>query len=78
MVPNINNVDNNNVENKHILAAPPPGFEHVVPGKRGLSGRARQLMGEHVEFEEPKDYSTPEPIPMPERELREQQHFIGE
>ncbi|KAL7745102.1 hypothetical protein ACLKA6_008164 [Drosophila palustris] len=59
------------------IPAPPPGFEHVVPGKRALSGRARQLMGEHVEFEAPKDYSTPEPIPMPERELREQQHFLA-
>lgn len=55
----------------------PPGFGHVVPGKRALCSRTRKLLGEHVEFEAPRRYATPEPITMPERELREHLHFIA-
>lgn len=61
-----------------MAAPPPPGFEHVVTGKRSVSSRARKLMGDQVKIGPHTDYPTPMPMEMPERELREQQHFIGE
>ncbi|XP_030563293.1 mucin-2-like [Drosophila novamexicana] len=59
------------------IPPPPPGFEHVVTGKRSVSSRARKLMGDQVKIGPHTDYPTPMPMEMPERELREQQHFIA-
>ncbi|XP_034107546.1 uncharacterized protein LOC117570174 [Drosophila albomicans] len=60
------------------MPRPPPGFEHVVPGRQALSSRAREVLGEeNIELGPKCDYAIPKSMPKPERELREQQHFIA-
>ncbi|XP_030245532.1 uncharacterized protein LOC115564878 [Drosophila navojoa] len=55
----------------------PPGFEHIAIGKRSLSRRSRHLLGEQISYKLDPGYKTPIPMEMPDRELREYLHFIG-
>ncbi|KAH8397945.1 hypothetical protein KR222_006846 [Zaprionus bogoriensis] len=59
------------------MPMPPPGYENYIHGKRLLSSRTRQLLGEQVEFVQNEDYATPEPMVDSDVELREQLHFIA-
>ncbi|XP_068159329.1 uncharacterized protein [Drosophila tropicalis] len=76
----------------NMMPPPPPGFEHLEPsydcsslmpyasyfgGKRSLSTRSRNLMGEQVPIVPHIDYPTPVPMNSQQRDLCEHQHFIG-